>query len=161
MIGGYRPLAHLRPLCLPSNFADIADRLSGHPATGWRSKGLAHLGASGLRRATLAPNNAASPQNAMVPRNAVAPQNAVVTGKPVVPQSAAVPRSTVAPPRTGRVHQTGPLDRIVIRRVQICETIDGVAEIAVVLARRDQVWAMALRIERSGGRWLCTHLEVV
>jgi hypothetical protein len=125
VIGGYRPMAQLRPLCLPSSFADIGERLSNHPSTGpaWRSKGLAHLGARGPS----------------------------ALGRPGV----------AAPPRTGRVHQTGPADRIVIRRVQICETIDGVAEIAVVLARRDQVWAMALRIERRRGRWLCSHLEVI
>jgi len=70
-------------------------------------------------------------------------------------------RITGAPPRTGRAHQTGPGDRVAIRRVQVCEAIDDVAEVAVVLARREQVWAMALRLEFHRGRWLCTHLEVV
>jgi hypothetical protein len=45
--------------------------------------------------------------------------------------------------------------------VQICDVGDGVAEIAVVMARRDKVWAMALRMELSRGRWQCTHLEVL
>jgi hypothetical protein len=45
--------------------------------------------------------------------------------------------------------------------VQICEAVEDVAEVAVVLARREQVWAMALRLERVRERWLCTHLEMV
>ena len=43
----------------------------------------------------------------------------------------------------------------------ICDVLDGVAEIAVVMARKDKVWAMAVRMELARGRWLCTHLEVV
>ena len=33
VIGGFRPMAQLRPLCLPDRFTDIADTLSAHPAT--------------------------------------------------------------------------------------------------------------------------------
>ncbi len=65
------------------------------------------------------------------------------------------------PPRTGRTARTGPGDRVTIRRVQICDVLDGVAEIAVVMARRDKVWAMAIRMELARGRWQCSHLEVV
>jgi len=71
-------------------------------------------------------------------------------------------RITGAPARAGRAQQTGPGgDRVAIRRVLVCEAIDDVAEVAVVLGRREQVWAMALRLEFHRGRWLCTHLEVV
>jgi hypothetical protein len=123
VIGGFRPVAQLRPLCFPERFADISERLGTHPATGpaWRSRGLAYL-----------------------------------TARTHGPE-----RAALGPPRTGRVQQTGPGDRVFVRRVQICEAIDGVAEVAVVLARRDRVWAMALRMERRRGRWLCTHLEVL
>ncbi len=72
-----------------------------------------------------------------------------------------VGRPSGGPPRVGRAHQTGPGDRVAIRRVQVCEAVDGVAEVAVVLARRDKVWALALRLESHRGRWLCTHLEVI
>jgi hypothetical protein len=123
VIGGFRPMAQLRPLCFPEQFADIAERLGAHPATGpgWRSRSPAPVAARG-------PGS--------------------VRGAP-------------GPPRTGRVQQTGPGDRVSVRRVQICEAVDGVAEVAVVLARRDRVWAMALRMERRRGRWLCTYLEVL
>jgi hypothetical protein len=125
VIGGFRPMAQLRPLCFPEQFDDIADRLRSHPVTGpaWRSRGLAHLGTRG-------------------------PMSGGRGG-------------VLGPPRTGRVNQSGPGDRVVVRRVQLCEAIDGVAEIAVVLARRDQVWAMALRMEHHRDRWLCAHLEVL
>jgi hypothetical protein len=52
-------------------------------------------------------------------------------------------------------------ERIVVRRVQICDVMEGVAEIAVVLAGRNKVWAMAMRMERTRGRWQCMHLEVL
>jgi len=48
-----------------------------------------------------------------------------------------------------------------VRRVQVCDVLNGVAEIAVVMSRREKVWALALRMELVGGRWLCCHLEVV
>jgi hypothetical protein len=72
-----------------------------------------------------------------------------------------VRRATSAPPRAGRAHQTGPGDRVTARHVQMCEATDGVAEVAVVLTRRDEVWAMALRFECHLGRWLCTDLQVL
>jgi hypothetical protein len=78
------------------------------------------------------------------------------------PARSPVPRRTPtgAPPRPGRVGQSG-TERVTVRRVQVCEPIDGVAEVAAVLARRDDVWAMALRLERRHERWLCAHLEVI
>jgi Family of unknown function (DUF6459) len=78
------------------------------------------------------------------------------------PVGSPVPRRapTGAPPRPGRVGQSG-AERVTVRRVQVCEPIDGVAEVAAVLARRDRVWAMAVRLERRQERWLCAHLEVI
>jgi hypothetical protein len=43
----------------------------------------------------------------------------------------------------------------------MCEVTEGVAEVAVVLTRRGEVWAMALRLECRLGRWLCTDLQVL
>ena len=48
-----------------------------------------------------------------------------------------------------------------VRHVQICEVGDSVVEVAVVLARREQIWAMALRLELHRGRWLCRCVEVL
>jgi hypothetical protein len=48
-----------------------------------------------------------------------------------------------------------------VRRVQVCDAVDGVAEVAAVLSRRDHVWAVALRLERRQERWFCAHLEVI
>jgi hypothetical protein len=50
---------------------------------------------------------------------------------------------------------------VTVRRVQLCDVRDGVLELAVVMARRGKVWAMAMRMERSRGRWQCMHLEVL
>jgi hypothetical protein len=119
VLGGFRPVTHLRPFCFPDRFTDIAERLLGKQPRGAviRSRGLAY-------------------------------QSRAMAGR-------------AAPPRAGRSNQTGPGDRVSVRRVQVCEAINGVAEIAVVLARREQVWAMALRMECRGGTWLCNHLEVL
>jgi Family of unknown function (DUF6459) len=51
--------------------------------------------------------------------------------------------------------------RVVLRHLVLCEPIAGVAEVAAVVGRAGQVWAMALRLERHHGVWLCSHLEVV
>ncbi len=73
----------------------------------------------------------------------------------------AATRSSIVPGHGAPAVARGQPDRVHVRRVQICELRDGVAEIAVVMARREKVWAMALRLERVQGRWLCSHLEVV
>jgi hypothetical protein len=54
-----------------------------------------------------------------------------------------------------------PHDRIALRQVRLCEPGDGVVEVAAVLGRTGQVWAMALRLERHHGIWVCIHLEVL
>jgi hypothetical protein len=123
VIGGFRPVVHLRPFCLPEAYVDIAKRLTAgsvaSPGGQWRG-------------------------------HAYATWRTPVTG-----------RATGAPPRAGRASQTGPGDRICVRRVQICETREDAAEVAVVLARREKVWAMAVRLERIHDRWLCTYLELL
>jgi Family of unknown function (DUF6459) len=116
VVGGYRPLAQLRPFCLPERFDAIVNRL--------------------LRPASRA-----------MGRGQAATRSSVVAGHGLGSPGRTNPRSLA--------------DRVAVRRVQICELNDGAAEIAVVMARRDKVWAMAMRLERVGGRWLCCHLEVV
>jgi hypothetical protein len=123
VIGGFRPMGQLRPLCVPQRYGDIATRLATHPAT-----------TPGSRTGTLAYLAGRTP----------------ITG-----------RDTGAPPRTPRNHQTSPGDRTNVRRVQICDIGPGVAEVATVLCRREQVWAMALRFELHRDRWLCSLLEVI
>jgi hypothetical protein len=65
------------------------------------------------------------------------------------------------PPRAGRPGRTPPQDQVTVRRVQICDVMDGVAELAVVMSRRGKSWAMTMRMERSRGRWQCMHMEVL
>jgi hypothetical protein len=115
VLGGFRPVAQLRPFCLPERFDAIVNRLLGKPGS--------------------VPGN----------RGQAATRTSVVAG-------AAGP---------GRAAPPGGTDRVAVRRVQVCDVSGGVAEIAVVLARREKIWAMALRLELIEGRWLCTQLEVV
>ena len=124
VLGGYRPVTHLRTLCVADEFPTVAQRLTGRTAAArpGGAQSSAHL-------------------NARTP----------VRGWP----------ASGAPPRADRASQPAPAERIVVRRVQIGEPKPGVAEVAVVLNRRDQVWAMALRLELRDGRWLCTYLHVL
>jgi len=60
--------------------------------------------------------------------------------------------------QVARSRQAG---RVRLREVLVCEPSAGVAEVAAVLGRAGQVWAMALRLERHHGTWVCIHLEVL
>jgi hypothetical protein len=51
----------------------------------------------------------------------------------------------------------GPLQ---IRAMRVCEPVDGVAEVAVVIRYRSRVRAVALRMSGVDGRWLITALEL-
>jgi hypothetical protein len=52
-------------------------------------------------------------------------------------------------------------DRLRLRRLWVGEPSDGVVEAAAVVGRADRAWALALRLERRGDRWLCIDLQVV
>ena len=52
-------------------------------------------------------------------------------------------------------------ERVRMRRVLTCELRTGVAEATAVLDNGKTSWAIALRIERRRGPWLCTLLEVI
>jgi hypothetical protein len=123
VVGGYRPLAQLRPFCVPERYDSIVNRLL-------RPAGCANGRGFGATRTS------------------------VVAGQ-------GPPGRSGPPARTGRPAAADPRDRVTLRRVQTCDVSEAVAELAVVMARGDRVWAMALRLEYVHGRWLCTHLEVI
>ncbi len=50
---------------------------------------------------------------------------------------------------------------IAARRMRCCRPVPGVAEVAVVLHRGEEVRAMGFRLERDDARWMCTALEFV
>ena len=47
-----------------------------------------------------------------------------------------------------------------VRSVHVCEPADGVAELAITVAVRNRVHAVAMRLEGLDGRWRCVKLEV-
>jgi hypothetical protein len=68
----------------------------------------------------------------------------------------------------GRMMSGGPTrtrhsstERLILRRVQICQVSENVAEVVVILSRGEATAAMALRLERTNSRWFCVHLEIV
>jgi hypothetical protein len=50
--------------------------------------------------------------------------------------------------------------RAVVRRVHVSQPADGVAEASAVVSDGRRTRAMALRLQRDDGRWLCTALEL-
>jgi uncharacterized protein DUF6459 len=118
IVGGYRPIAHLRPFCRPEHFLDIANQVTGQAPSG-RFRGRAY--------------------------------GAVRAPGP----------STLTPPRSVGAARNSPTQRIYPRRVQTSEAVAGAIEVAVVLTRNEQVWAMAFRLEEWRGRWLCSCLEML
>ena len=49
---------------------------------------------------------------------------------------------------------------VIVGRVQVCEPVDGVAEISAVARRAGRAHAVAARLEGVDGRWRCTALQV-
>lgn len=60
--------------------------------------------------------------------------------------------------RLGRLVVASPVPQV--RSVHVCEPADGVAELALTLAARGRVHAVAMRLEGLDGRWRCVRLEV-
>jgi Family of unknown function (DUF6459) len=120
IVGGYRPVTHLRPFCRPEQFPDIANQVTGQVTNPpGRFRGRAYG---------------------------------------VVRMPGSAPPGTRKPAGTARPVAA---ERVVLRRVQTSEAVAGAIEVAVVLTRSDQVWAMAFRLEEWRGRWVCSCLEVL
>ena len=49
---------------------------------------------------------------------------------------------------------------VVLGRIQVCEPVDGVAEISAVAHRAGRAHAVAARLEGIDGRWRCTALQI-
>lgn len=135
VVRGYRPATQLRALCRPDRYAAIAEQIT---SPYFLRGGSVLRGGSAPARAPVAGHAS---------RKATAGH---VAGNP--------PARGMRPTRP---QHSAPNERIEVRRVQICAVLDDVAEAAVVLARREHVWAMAIRMERVDTRWLCAHLEVI
>lgn len=62
----------------------------------------------------------------------------------------------------GRPGRTAPgPQRVRLMGLRICEPLDGVVEVAAVLAYGIQTWAMAVRMERPAETWLCKLIQVI
>ena len=49
---------------------------------------------------------------------------------------------------------------VIVGRVQVCEPVDGVAEVSAVAHRAGRAHAVAARLEGIDGRWRCTALQI-
>lgn len=53
-----------------------------------------------------------------------------------------------------------PMHRSLVRKVAICEPVDGVAEASIVVHHEGRVRAIAMRLSGVDGRWLITAFEM-
>ncbi|MBM6400913.1 Rv3235 family protein [Phycicoccus sonneratiae] len=72
----------------------------------------------------------------------------------VVARRGALVARRAADGRSGRRH------RLTVRRVRVCEPVDGVAEAAVVVQDGPRVRAVALRLVGQDGKWRVSALQV-
>lgn len=63
--------------------------------------------------------------------------------------------------RMSDVRLPRPPTMIAVRRMRCCRPVPGVAEVAAVLRRGDEVRAMGFRLEQDDAHWMCTALEFV
>jgi Family of unknown function (DUF6459) len=80
-----------------------------------------------------------------------------VEAQTIMEQVAAVARRTTRLPRTSQPGGPGARPNSVARRrVHVSEPRPGAAEAMAVLSQASRSWAVAFRLERRGGAWLCT-----
>ena len=91
----------------------------------------------------------------------------VVAGRRPARQLSALASASVCAGFSTVALRTGRLARLAaaspapqVRSVHVCEPADGVAELAITLAARGRVHAVAMRLEGLDGRWRCVKLEV-
>lgn len=101
--------------------------------------------------------------NGYRPVGHIRPRAVPASAEPVIEQLAAGVDRTERLRRGQRpappVRTQGALVRL--RRLHVCEPRAGVAEVAAVLGHVGRAWALAFRLERRRGTWLCTAVRVV
>jgi hypothetical protein len=142
VLNGYRPAGQLRPFCAPAAAGIVIERFA------IRSAALARGGPATARRPLATQRADAAPRAAAVPRADAA----------IRPGKGPRPDATTRP-GAGRC-AAGPPARIRLRLLRICEPLAGIAEAAAVLETGDRCWALAFRLERHRGTWLCTAVTM-
>lgn len=151
VLNGFRPAAHLRTLTGPVEFADVVTQLnrrrnarSHHlpddagPRSGPANRGRG-FGAANQSRGF----GQANQGHAAATRFAPASLPSMVAPVPVR-------RNTAAPAHPFR-----------LLKLRLSEPLDGIAEVVAVLSHGGASLAMAMRLERRAGQWLCALVQVV
>ena len=132
ILNGYRPTGHVRPLATPLEAATIIEQLT-----------LARARVADLQRSTGLGGERGYQRRQRTPRgpDRRAPDTRVVL-RPIS-------RSDGRPRLVG----LGPL--------RVCEPRTGAAEVAAVVRTAGRAWALAFRLERRQGAWLCTTARML
>jgi hypothetical protein len=145
VLNGYRSPAHLRRIAGPVEFVDVIDQiLRRHNACGhFLAVGRAlneRLAVAGAARVTGPGRNVRDPLAYARPQ---AVRSGFNRGTPT--------RPTIDPATTA----------FQLTRLRVSEPRDGVAEVVAVLTRSGTSLAVAIRLERTNGTWICTIVQVV
>ncbi len=143
VLNGYRSPSHLRRIGGPVEFTDVIDQIRR------RHNAIGHFQTSGRalnERVTVAAG-ARNPAPIAYGRPAAPPTDlrSMAAGN-------ATDRSAVDPTRPAAFSLT---------RLRVSEPRDGAAEVVAVLSRAGTALAVALRLERRRGAWICVLVQVV
>jgi hypothetical protein len=150
VLNGFRPAAHLRTLAGAVEFGDVVSQLSR------RRNGIFRLSDRRPARGGV-PINRGSYVRHGLPDNqgpakpvATPPANAVKVSTAAVPVGAGARRNVAGATQPFR-----------LLKMHLSEPRDGVAEAVAVLAYGGTTVALAMRLERHSGQWLCALAQVV
>jgi Family of unknown function (DUF6459) len=161
VLNGFRPASHLRTLAGPVEFGAIVNQLTrrrngrGHFAQ-WPGSVRASANAGGPRPTTPGPHALVDGRGT---GRAAARGPGAALRHPVVANAAA---SRYGGPGTAAVRNSaGAAQPYRVHRMRVTEIRDGVAEVVAVLGFGGASLAMAMRLERRGGQWICAVAQVI
>jgi hypothetical protein len=147
VLNGFRPAAHLRTLAGPVEFGSVVNQLSR------RRNGRGHFAQVAVAPAQVGGSRgAASNVRAKSPAPTVPMRHAVNLGQTALTRS---------PVTSARRNAPGAAQPFRLTRMRITEPRDGVAEVVAVLSYAGSSLAVAMRLERHDGHWLCALVQVI
>ena len=154
VLNGFRPRSHLRRLGDAIEFGDVIDQIRRRRNTrGYVTAGNSQE-QSGRGRFDRKPVRSANSGGHFRQLPGAQLSNAHLSSAHL--SSAQLP----AAPRDRRNQSPAQLP-VGLIRLRVSEPLDGVAEAVAVLSHGDSTLAMALRLERRAGTWICALMQVI
>jgi Family of unknown function (DUF6459) len=150
VLNGFRPAAHLRTLAGPVEFSDVVGQLSR------RRNGIFRLSDRRSPTGGVPANRGPRAEHA-----ATSNQKRMEATLSAPPNAAKARTAAVAVGVAARRNAAGATQPFRLLKMHLSEPRDGVAEAVAVLAYGGTTVALAMRLERHAGQWLCALAQVV